>query len=98
MINEKELIQQLPVVEGGASPLTAELPRVESEYKIQPATQAPTNGIQPLESHKVGSQIQSALNDEKVGKDFPELGNDLTSSLVWKNYINSKRRGAELPS
>lgn len=96
MTNEKELIQQAPV-EGGISSSTAERPQVESEFKIQPATQAPTNGIQSLETHKVGPQIEQALKEEEVGKDYPELGNPVTSSSVWSKYIDSKVRGAELP-
>jgi len=98
MTNEKELKQQQMPVEGEVFPLTAELPKVENGLNIQPVAQTPPSGIQPLETHKVGPQIQEALNKEKVGKDYPELGSDLTSSSVWKGYIGLKKRGAEVPS
>ncbi len=98
MVNEREVIQQVPV-EGGISSLTAEQIRVEREGEIQPAVQAPTNGIQSLETHRVGPQIQTALNDNKIGKDFPEIS-DISDSSQWRRLVAFKatHRGEELPS
>ena len=99
MTNEKELLQQVPQVEGGAVSPVIEAPRkVEIEYPIQPATQV----IEPLETHVVGTRIQEALNKGQVGKDAPSInsliGADSKDSSLWRLAMSSKKRGAELPS
>lgn len=98
MVNEKELIQQVPIIEAGSAPVKVEIPQTEIKTPVQPAQQAPVS-IQPLEGHPVGAEIQKALEKGTVGKDAPEIG-DIGQSSTWSKWFayKSENRGSQIPS